>query len=141
MIVAISIGEKRCGRPRMGACSVANRDRGRFPRLKTLCNLALLLLQLITLAAYWGMVSARPSYMAISQELYPSSERLMNSWFADTLVSMPAMLVVGAIFVLSVAKEFASLSKVRRIQFNALILGVLLVVLYLAASPLYVAAA
>lgn len=120
---------------------MANRDLGRFPRLKTLCNLALLLLQLITLAAYWGMVSARPRYMAISQELYPSSDRLMNSWFADTLVSMPAMLVVGAIFVLSVAKEFASLSKVRRIQFNALTLGVLLVVLYLAASPLYVAAA
>lgn len=113
---------------------MANRDLGRFPRLKTLCNLALLLLQLITLAAYWGMVSARPSYMAISQELYPSSERLMNSWLADTLVSMPAMLVVGAIFVLSVAK-------VRRIQLNALILGVLLVTLYLAASPLYVAAA
>ncbi len=125
----------------MGTCSVANRDRGRFPRLKTLCNLALLLLQLITLAAYWGMVSARPSYMAISQELYPSSERLMNSWLADTLVSMPAMVAVGAIFVLSVAKEFAGLSKVRRIQLNALILSVLLVVLYLAASPLYVAAA
>lgn len=124
----------------MGACSVANRDPGRFPRLKTLCNLALLL-QLITVAAYWGMVGARPSYMAISQELYPGSERLMNSWLADMLVSMPAMLVVGAIFVSSVAKEFAGLSKVRRIQLNGLILGALLALLYLAASPLYVAAA
>lgn len=120
---------------------MANRDQGRFQRLKTLCNLLLLLLQLITLAAYWGMVSARPSYMAISQEFYPGSERLMNSWLADTLVSMPAMVVVGAIFASSVAKEFAGLSKVRRIQLNALILGVLLVVLYMAASPLYAAAA
>ncbi len=120
---------------------MANRDPGRFPRLKTLCNLALLLLQLITVAAYWGMVGARPSYMAISQELYPGSERLMNSWLADMLVSMPAMLVVGAIFVSSVAKEFAGLGKVRRIQLNGLILGALLVMLYLAASPLYVAAA
>lgn len=119
---------------------MANRDAGRFPRLKTLCNLFLLLLQLITLAAYWGMVSARPSYMAISQELYPGSERLMNSWLADTLVSMPAMLVVGAVFVLSVAKEFAGLGKVRRIQLNALTLVAVLVMLYLAASPLYSAA-
>lgn len=120
---------------------MANRDPGRFPRLKTLCNLALLLLQLITVAAYWGMVGARPSYMAISQEFYPGSERLMNSWLADTLVSMPAMVVVGAIFASSVAKEFAGLSKVRQIQLNALILSVLLVVLYMAASPLYAAAA
>jgi len=120
---------------------VANRDLGRFPRLKSLCNLLLLLLQLVTVAAYWGMVSARPSYMAISQELYPGSARLMNSWLADTLVSMPAMLVVGAIFVVSVAKEFVGLGKGRRIQLNALTLGVLLVVLYMAASPLYMAAA
>lgn len=120
---------------------MASREAGRFPRLKTLCNLLLLLLQLITLAAYWGMVSARPSYMAISQELYPNSVQLMNSWLADTLVSMPAMLVVGVIFVLSVAKELVGLGKGRRIQLNALTLGVLLAALYMAASPLYMAAA
>ena len=56
------------------------------------------------------------------------------------VVSMPAMLVVGAVFVLSVAKEFAGLGKVRRIQLNALTLVAVLAMLYLAASPLYVTA-
>lgn len=114
-----------------------SRDPGRFPRLKTLCNLILLVLQLITVAAYWGLVDARTDYMAISQGLYPDSELLMNSRLADWLVSMPAMAVVAAVFVASVAKEFAGLSRGRRILLNLVLLIGLTAVFGLAASRLH----
>lgn len=114
-----------------------SRDVDRFPRLKTFCNLVLLVLQLITVAAYWGLVEARPEYMAISQGLYPDSALLMNSQVADWLVSTPAFLAVALVFAGSVAKEFFGLSKGRRILLNLVLLIALAAVFGLAASQLH----
>ena len=106
---------------------------------------ALAVSALMPVAGAWAQAAPRDTLVALREidaDNYDPARTTSQSagWaiymMADTLVSMPAMLVVGAIFVLSVAKEFAGLSKVRRIQLNALILSVLLVVLYLAASPL-----
>ncbi|TBV00407.1 hypothetical protein DNK34_23635 [Pseudomonas dryadis] len=125
----------------MGVRSVHSHDATRFRRLKTAANIILLIVQLITVAAYWGMVNARPEYQAISQHLYPNSEWLMNSRLADWLVSMPALLLVLLIFASSAAKEFAGFGKGRRILLNLLAVGALALLYGAAASPLYPSAA
>lgn len=113
-----------------------SRDMDGFPRLKTFCNLILLALQLITVAAYWGLVDARPAYMAISEGLYPDSELLMNSQIADWMVSMPAFLVVAALFAGGMAKEFVGIGRGRRILINLALLILLAAMFGIAAFPL-----
>ncbi|GLX13983.1 hypothetical protein Pstr01_22220 [Pseudomonas straminea] len=107
-----------------------------FRRLQTFCNLILLVLQLITVAAYWGLVDARPQYMAISEGLYPDSELLMNSQIAEWMVSMPAFLAVAALFLGGIAKEFIGISKGRRILINLALLILLVAMFGIAAFPL-----
>ena len=87
-------------------------------RAKTIINLTLLVIQGVAVSAYFGMVNARELFEEISSDLYPNSDKLMDSQIASTMLSSPVAWCLLAILVISIAKEFYFKNKNYRVSVN-----------------------
>ena len=109
-------------------------------RTKTIINLTLPIIQGVAVSAYFGMVNARELFEEISSDLYPDSDKLMDSQIAHTMLSSPVAWCLLAILVISIAKEFYFKNKNYRISANvaiALAIGSILgVVSYIIYAPI-----
>lgn len=106
-------------------------------RLQTIINVSLLLLQLITLSAYTGIVNSKTMLMEISKSIYPDSEYLMNSVFAEVLLSYPVLIIIVVVFFLSIYKEFKIKPKANRIFINLAVLVFVSLIYGLASYQIY----
>ncbi|VAX32900.1 hypothetical protein MNBD_NITROSPIRAE01-1392 [hydrothermal vent metagenome] len=103
-------------------------------RTKTILNVVLLLLQLITISAYAGMVYSKEEIRSISHGLYPNSDQLMNSNLLELMLSSGLVWGLSAIFVASIIKEFKFKDKNRKVRLN---MGILLFIASLFALVSY----
>lgn len=106
-------------------------------KIKTIVNLLLLLFQLVAVAAYFGIVSSKSEFKEISENIYPNCDFLMNSIIADLLISYPALIIICAIFILSIIKEIKIKQRAKKIFINSMILTVIVLMFCIASYKVY----
>lgn len=109
-------------------------------RTKAFISVFLLLLQSITVAAFTGLVNSRDNFKEISSNIFPDSTVLMNNSLLEYMLSLPVLLLLIAVFVVSLLKELILKNRRHKVLINIGILSIMccifIVVSYFLYSPI-----
>jgi uncharacterized membrane protein len=106
-------------------------------RLQLFANFILIIVQLITLGALWGMVGSTEDLMNLSQSMYPESDKLFNSTYVEIVVTPLFAAIMTMVFVVSIGKEFYMNNRLKRILINMILVCVFAGFIGIAASIIY----
>jgi uncharacterized membrane protein len=106
-------------------------------RLQLFANFILIIVQLITIGALWGMVGSTEDLMSLSQSIYPDSNKLFNSTYVEIIVTPLFAAIMTLVFVVSIGKEFYMDNRLKRLLINTILVCVLAGLIGIAASIIY----
>jgi len=118
-------------------------DSGRDKRhlLPRIGNFLLLLTQIVGSFALVSMILSRDSYEALSKQLYPQSDKLMDSAFLNIFMHKEVAILLGLLMIATIAKEFFINSFRNRVVSNVIIFAFVTIccssIVYLLYSPVF----